>query len=192
MEEGEGMAFRLSKGTLGAAGLAIVLCATAAAVAAASVTMKISKNTALGTTIVVSATGKTLYRYRDDSKNTVKCTGACATSWPPLLIAAGKKPVAGTGVTASKLGTMKRTDGKTQVTYGGYALYFFAGDKKAGEANGQGLEGEWHAVAPSGAIVTKAAASPAPAASGGPSSSTPGAGATTTTPASSGGSGYGY
>ncbi len=188
------MAFRLSRGPLAAAGLAIVLGATAAlATAAVAVTMKSTDNTALGTTIVVSATGKTLYRYSDDRKSTVKCSGGCATSWPPFLVAVGKKPVAGSGVTASKLGTVKRSDGKTQVTYGGYALYFFAGDKKAGQVNGQGLEGEWHAVAPSGAIVTKAATSPTPAA-GGESSSTPSAGATTTTPSSSGGGGndYGY
>ena len=159
------------------AGMAIVLGGTAAfATAAAGLTLKSSKNTALGTTIVVSAAGKTLYRYSDDRKNTVKCNGACATTWPPLVVAAGTKPVAGTGVTASKLGTVKRADGKTQVTYGGYALYLFAGDRKAGQANGQGLEGEWHAVAPSGAIVTKSATAASAGGSGG-------AGSTTTTPA---------
>lgn len=182
------MAFRVSRAPLVAAGLAIVLGTTAAfATAAVGLTMKSSKNTALGTRIVVSASGKTLYRYRDDRKNTVKCTGACATTWPPLLIAAGKKPVAGTGVTASKLGTVQRADGKTQVTYGGYAVYLFAGDKKAGQVNGQGLEGEWHAVAPSGAIVTKSATT---AAAGGSTSASGGGGSTTTTTPSSGGSDY--
>jgi predicted lipoprotein with Yx(FWY)xxD motif len=181
------MGFRVSRGPLAATGLAIVLGATAAfATAAVSLTMKSSKNAALGTTIVVSASGKTLYRYRDDRQNTVKCNCACATTWPPLLVAAGKKPVAGTGVTAAKLGTVKRADGRTQVTYGGYALYLFAGDKAAGQVNGQGFEGEWHAVAPSGAIVTKPAAS---AASG--STSAPAAGGSTVTAPSSGG-GYDY
>jgi len=184
------MAFRVSRAPLAAAGLAIVLGGAAAlATAAVGLTMKSSNNTALGTTIVVSATGKTLYRYSDDRKNTVKCTGGCATTWPPLLVAAGKKPVAGTGVTASKLGTVKRVDGKTQVTYGGYALYLFAGDRKAGQVNGQGLEGEWHAVAPSGAIVTKSASAAASGKSGS-STSTPNGGGSTTTP-SSGGSDYG-
>jgi len=182
------MANRLSRGSLAAVGLAITMGITAAlASGGVAFTVKSSNNASLGTTIVVNATGKTLYRYRDDTKNTVKCTGACAASWPPLLVAAGKKPVAGTGVSASKLGTVKRSDGKTQVTYGGYALYLFSGDTKAGQANGQGLEGEWHAVAPSGALVTKAAAA------AGSSSSSVGGGSTTTTPASGGGSNdYGY
>ena len=182
------MTLRLRGSFLVAAGLAVALGVTAFAGAGVAVTLKSSENSALGTTIVVSATGKTLYRYHDDTKSTVKCTGACVASWPPLLVAAGKKPVAGSGVTASKLGTLKRPDGKTQVTYGGYALYYFAGDKKAGDANGQGLQGVWHAVAPSGAIVTKSAAA-APAASGSASS---GYGAATTTTTSSDGGGYGY
>ncbi len=164
--------------------------------AAIGLTMKSSKNAALGATIVVSATGKTLYHTNVEHKNTVKCTGSCAQSWPPLLIAAGKKPVAGPGVTASKLGTVKRPDGKTQVTYGGYALYLYAGDSKAGEINGQGAAGLWHAVAASGAVVTSAppaAAAPASSTSGDSStpsgdSSTPSGGdSTMTTPAAYGG-----
>jgi predicted lipoprotein with Yx(FWY)xxD motif len=186
------MASRLKRGSLVAAGLAVALGVTALAGAAVAVTLKSSQNSALGTTIVVSATGKTLYRYHDDTKSSVKCTGACSTSWPPLLAAAGTKPVAGKGLTASKVGTLKRPDGKMQVTYGGYALYYFAGDKKAGDVNGQGLEGQWHAVAPSGAIVTKAATA-APAASSGAASSSSGYGsATTTTTTSSGDNGMGY
>src|SRR5262249_61089354 len=77
-----------------------------------------------------------------------------------------------------KCGTVKRPDGKMQVTYAGYPLYFYGGDSKAGQVNGQGIEGEWHAIAPSGALVTKAAK---PASTGG---------ATTTTTSSNGG-GYG-
>jgi len=179
------MVFRFSAGSLVATGLSVAFATAAFAGHAVAFTMKSAKNTALGTTIVVSATGKTLYHYADDRKNSVKCTGTCATTWPPLLIAAGKKPVAGAGLTASKLGVVKRPDGKTQVTYGGYPLYLFSGDAKAGDVNGQGLEGEWHAVAPSGALVTKS-----PAAASGSASS--GYGAATTTTTTSGGGGYGY
>src|SRR5262249_18989441 len=136
---GDGMETRLSKGALAAAVLAIAVGATALAGSAVTFTMKSAKSTALGTTIVVNASGKTLYHYADDKKNTVKCNGSCATTWPPLLIAAGKKPVAGAGLTASKVGTVKRPDGKIQVTYGGYPLYLFSGDAKAGDVNGQGL-----------------------------------------------------
>ena len=62
------------------------------------------------------------------------------------MITAGAKPVAGAGVTAAKLGTVKRPDGKIQVTYNGLPLYLFAGDSKAGDVKGQGVGGIWHVV----------------------------------------------
>jgi predicted lipoprotein with Yx(FWY)xxD motif len=179
------MTVRVSNRSLVATGLVVALCITAAAAGAVAVTMRSSKNSALGADIVVSATGRTLYHYGKENKNAVRCTGSCATTWPPLLIAAGKKPVAGAGLTAAKVGTVKRPDGKMQVTYGGYALYLFSGDSKAGDVNGQGLEGIWHAVAPTGAVVTT------PASSGASSSTSSGYGAAPTTTTSSGG-GYGY
>jgi predicted lipoprotein with Yx(FWY)xxD motif len=115
-------------------------------------TVKTAGNASIGT-ILVGATGLTLYHYADDHGTVVECNGACAKQWPPVLIAAGKKPVAGPGTTASKLGTVKRPDGTTQVTYAGLALYRFAGDTKGGQINGQGLQKEWYAIAPTGKIV---------------------------------------
>jgi predicted lipoprotein with Yx(FWY)xxD motif len=57
-----------------------------------------------------------------------------------------------------KLGTVKRPDGRTQVTYKGLPLYSFNADKP-GEANGEGLKdvGTWHA-----AKAPTATSSPAP------------------------------
>jgi predicted lipoprotein with Yx(FWY)xxD motif len=125
--------------------------------AAAAVTMKTAVNSSLGATIVVSATGRTLYHDAAEPKNKVKCLGSCAKEWPPLIVTAGGKPVAGAGVTAAKLGVLKRPDGKLQVTYAGLPLYLYAGDSKAGDVNGQGVGGIWHAIAPSGSVITKAA-----------------------------------
>jgi predicted lipoprotein with Yx(FWY)xxD motif len=163
--------------------LATAFAAAAVAAAGTGVTVKSAKSSSLGATLVVSATGHTLYHTNVERKNTVKCTGACSSTWPPLLVKAGAKPVAGPGLNASKLGTVKRPDGTMQVTYGGYALYLYAGDSKAGDVNGQGTAGLWHAVSSTGTIVTKA-----PAAAGG--AGTP-AGATTTTTDTSGGYGGG-
>ena len=69
--------------------------------------------------------------------------------WPPVLIAAGKKPVAGPGTTAGSSAPLKRPDGTTQVTYAGLALseFSFAGDTNGGQINGQGLEKQWYAMA---------------------------------------------
>jgi len=90
----------------------------------ALVTVKSAQSSILGK-ILVSAGGRTLYHYSSEKKNVVKCTGACAAKWPPLLIATGVTPLAAPGVTASLLGTVTRPDGKLQVTYHGMPLYLF-------------------------------------------------------------------
>jgi predicted lipoprotein with Yx(FWY)xxD motif len=156
------------------AGLIGLLATASVATAKVSVTMKSTENSSLGT-ILVSATGKTLYHDSAEKKNAVKCVGACAAQWPPLLLTSGTKPVAGPGITASLLGTVTRPDGKIQVTYAGSPLYLYAGDTKAGDVKGQGIGGIWHALTPTGAVVTKTVKS-----SG-----------TTTAPKSSGSSGSG-
>jgi len=83
--------------------------------------------------------------------------------------------VAGDGVDAALLGTTTREDGAVQVTYGGWPLYFFAGDAAAGDVTGQGVNDVWFVVAPDGAMV------------GGTASDGP-----DTSPDTSMGSGYGY
>jgi predicted lipoprotein with Yx(FWY)xxD motif len=79
------------------------------------------------------------------------CYGACAKAWPPLL--SDGEPQAGEGAMAAKLGTVKRSDGTTQVTYAGHPLYTFVEDKKPGEANGNDVDAfgaEWYALQSSG------------------------------------------
>jgi predicted lipoprotein with Yx(FWY)xxD motif len=153
-------------------------------------TVKTADNPSIGT-ILVGATGLTLYHYADDHGAVVKCNGACAKQWPPVLVAAGAKPVAGPGITASRLGTVKRPDGTTQVTYAGWALYRFAGDTRSGQINGQGLEKEWYALAPSGKIVKLM-----PAKESSTSSAASGSSSASSSNSSSGGGdtggGYGY
>jgi predicted lipoprotein with Yx(FWY)xxD motif len=166
---------------------AVIAVVTAVAVSATvadatlPTTVKSTNISALGK-ILVSASGRTLYHNAFEKKNIIKCTGSCASEWPPLVIAAGAKPVAGAGVTASLLGTLKRSDGKIQVTYSGKPLYRYSGDKKAGDVKGQGGGGIWHVLAPTGAVVTKAVTgSTTSSGSGSGSSSGSGSGGTTTT-----------
>ena len=146
--------------------LFLAFCGSSLAGAAVAPTVKTASVESLGK-VVVSATGRTLYHYTDESKGKVGCSGACAKLWPPLVVNAAAKPVAGPGITASKLGVLKRPDGKMQVTYGGLGLYLYAGDKKAGDANGQALENEWYAVSPAAKVVKASAAASAPSSSGG-------------------------
>jgi predicted lipoprotein with Yx(FWY)xxD motif len=108
-----------------------------------------TRETSLGR-ILVDANGRSLYLFEKDKGATSSCNGACASIWPPLT--AGKAD-AGTGVTAADLGTAKRSDGKTEITYAGHPLYTYAGDQKPGDVAGQGLDqfgAEWYVLAPDG------------------------------------------
>jgi len=109
--------------------------------------------------------GKTLYVFTADSANKSACADACATTWPPFTIDADESVKAGDGVTGT-LATFARADGKLQVAINGLPLYYFKNDAKAGDTNGQGLNGKWFAANPAGT---------APAASGAPASAGPSA-----------------
>src|SRR4051812_21370637 len=101
--------------------------------------------------ILVDSKGITLYDFVKDKGTTSVCYGACAALWPPLLTHG--KPLAGTGVRASLLGTTKRKDGNLQVTYGGHPLYYFVTDRKPGQTTGQGISqfgGPWWVISPAG------------------------------------------
>jgi predicted lipoprotein with Yx(FWY)xxD motif len=107
-------------------------------------------STALGT-ILVDSQGRTLYLFTHDSGSTSTCTGACATAWPPLTSSGA--PTASSAANASLLGTTKRADGSTQVTYAGHPLYRFVKDVSPGQTNGQGVTafgGSWFAVTAAG------------------------------------------
>jgi predicted lipoprotein with Yx(FWY)xxD motif len=102
--------------------------------------------------ILVDGKGRTLYLFAADSGTRSTCnSSACVQYWPPVLTKGA--PQAGKGVTASLLGTTKRQDGTTEVTYAGHPLYYFISDMKAGDVSGQGIDGfggPWYVVSPSG------------------------------------------
>jgi predicted lipoprotein with Yx(FWY)xxD motif len=114
-------------------------------------------NGSLGS-ILVDSRGRILYLFQADKGTKSACSGACASQWPPLQ--ATGKPKAGRGATASLIGTSKRSDGSTQVTYHGHPLYRFSGDQNAGDANGQGLNAFgalWYVVSAAGNQITASA-----------------------------------
>jgi predicted lipoprotein with Yx(FWY)xxD motif len=104
--------------------------------------------------IVVDGTGRTLYVYDPDTANPSKsnCDGSCAALWPPLPAGTGTPKLS--GVAASSVGTVTRSDGTKQVTLAGHPLYYYAQDAKAGDANGQSFGGIWWVVGANGQKIT--------------------------------------
>ncbi len=120
---------------------------TTAAQAAGSATVAVASSR-LGD-ILVDADGRTLYVFTKDKGDQSACSGECAANWPALTGTA----TAGTGAQAALLSTATQADGSSQVTYGGKPLYYFAGDAKPGDTNGQGVGSVWYAVTADGEMV---------------------------------------
>jgi len=106
--------------------------------------------------IIVDGQSHTLYLFEKDKGAKSACSGACAQNWPPLLTKG--TPKAGPSAKASLLGTIKRADGTTQVTYNRHPLYTFLGDAgKRGSTKGEGLTAfgaKWYVVAAKGTEKT--------------------------------------
>ena len=148
--------------------LAVTGCASSSKPAASSAA---TGGTASGAAVVASAdgsmgafltdgAGRTLYLWLGDPSSTSKCTGQCATYWPPLLTSG--TPTASGMADSKLLATSKRADGTTQVTYAGHPVYYFSGDKTAGATNGQGQNAFgylWWVVSPAGAGITSGGSS---------------------------------
>jgi predicted lipoprotein with Yx(FWY)xxD motif len=56
----------------------------------------------------------------------------------------------GPNLPAAQFSTVTGATGSHIVTIAGHALYRFSGDKKAGDTNGEGIGGIWHAAGPVG------------------------------------------
>ena len=149
--------------------------------------LRSTTNSRLGA-IVVDGSGRTLYRFDKDSASppASNCTGACAQLWPPVLVGT---QISLSGVDRSLLGTIKRSDGSVQLTLHGWPLYRYAGDSAAGQINGEGLDGTWFAVHPTGAkaLTSTTGSNTNTSSNTSTGSNTTGAGSNST-----GAGGYGY
>ena len=128
-------------------------------------------------TVLVDSSGRALYTNDMDKGTKIACTEECAAEWLPLVVQG--QPSSSDGAVQSKLGTVKRPDGTTQVTYGGLPLYTFVEDT-AGQVTGNGEADSF-----GGTDFTWTVASTSGSAGGG-SAAAP----TTTSDSSSSGGGY--
>jgi predicted lipoprotein with Yx(FWY)xxD motif len=104
--------------------------------------------------ILFDGRGFVLYGFTADKRRRSVCAGACAKAWPPYITTG--TPRAERGVKTSLLGTIRRANGKRQVTYAGRPLYYYVGDRRPGQILCQDVfefGGDWLVVRPSGALV---------------------------------------
>ena len=126
-------------------------------------------------TVLTTSSGLTLYRFANDPSGTATCTGVCAKIWPPMLAAKGAHIAGPKGVKGFSL---IKVGSHWQVAFHHVALYRFTGDKKKGQAKGQGVENAWFAVLKS--YIPATASAPAVVT---PTTTTPNAATPTTQPA---------
>ena len=139
--------------------LAVALIAAAVLVPAAMSDQSATRSTLTAKTsrfgkVLFDGRGFVLYAFTRDQRRSA-CYGACAKAWPPYFAPKGTLSV-GPGVKRSLLGTVKRRNGRRQVTYAGRPLYYYVGDTRAGQILCQNVVeygGTWLIVRPSGKLV---------------------------------------
>ena len=118
--------------------------------------VRTANNPTLHTKVLVNRKGLTLYSLSVEQRGRFICTGSCLSLWTPLVVPKGTTP---TG--ALHLGTVRRPDGRAQVSYRGRPVYTFSEDRKAGDVKGNGFKdvGVWRPASPAS---SGSAAPPAP------------------------------
>jgi len=124
--------------------LFIVMALTAGVALADHHAVTVSKKEGIGS-FLTDTKGMTLYWFKNDSKGVSACSGECVAKWPLYY---RESVAAKDGLKAEDFGTITREDGQKQTTYKGMPLYYFIGDKAAGDTNGNGVKDVWFVVNP--------------------------------------------
>jgi predicted lipoprotein with Yx(FWY)xxD motif len=143
-KDGDAMMDKASARPAGEAGLRV----------AAKRAQIVAKNSEFGR-VLFDANGQVVYVFEIDSRDQSACTSAeCVKAWPPVLTR--EPPSAGAGTDKSLLGTIRRGDGKLQVTYNGRPLYFYEHESPAEiKCHNVNLNGGlWWVVTPKGEPVS--------------------------------------
>ena len=112
-----------------------------------------------GSDVLTSSAGKTLYNTTTEKGGRIRCMGSCLEFWHPVVGSQAQAMKASTSLSAT-LGTLKRPDGRTQLTFKGLPVYTFA-EEGAGKLSGdnfkdafQGTHFTWRAARTSGSATS--------------------------------------
>jgi predicted lipoprotein with Yx(FWY)xxD motif len=101
-------------------------------------------------TMLFNEKKQAIYIWELEGSSKAECYGDCTEAWPPVLT--DGDPQATGEVNGDLLGTTKRSDGSTQVTYNGHPLYYYA-HERAGEVKCHNVAthgGLWWVIRPNG------------------------------------------
>ncbi len=103
-----------------------------------------SKKSASTGEYLTDSKGLTLYVFADDGKLQSNCLGYCLKKWPAFAYD-NKNLASSTDALSKRMNLIKRSDGTYQYAYGTQPVYYYSGDKVAGDTNGLGGE-KWTLV----------------------------------------------
>ena len=95
--------------------------------------------------VLADLRGMTLYRFTKESGGKIVCLRACLKTWTPLRVKRGAA-LHLPPLIKGKLGRVARSDGTLQLTFDGWPLYTYVGDRQPSDTLGNGKDGEWFAI----------------------------------------------
>lgn len=100
--------------------------------------------------VLTDGVGQVLYFFTHDADGNSACTGACIDSWP---IYYNSEAIINSEIDTSDIGVLTREDGSVQTTYKGWPLYYYTNDESSGQANGDGVGGNWFVAKPDYSVM---------------------------------------
>lgn len=79
--------------------------------------------------VLTAANKQAIYVWNREPKGQIKCTGACAKAWPPVIVKAGVAVPKHVKGIMGEFGTVRRANGARQLTFNRRALYTYAHEK---------------------------------------------------------------
>ena len=100
--------------------------------------------------------GWSLYIFTADTPGNSTCFEDCEISWPPVLISSMASVTPSYDIRAEYLSTFIRPDGRVQLVYNGYPLYYYMKDVVASDIRGQAVNsfgGFWYLIGSDGVPI---------------------------------------